>query len=105
MHFTYASRIGMAQENGRGDTQYWLEVGSTPGGTDLYNADQGGATSVTVSGLPNASLHRKRHRRLDPHGAQGAQRAPVEVQPLLPVMSPARTVTVPAGQGRGVWLP
>jgi hypothetical protein len=30
-------------------TQYYLYVGSTPGGTDIYNASQGTNKSVTVN--------------------------------------------------------
>ena len=33
-------------------TRYWLYVGSTPGGADLWSQDQGTNLSTTVSGLP-----------------------------------------------------
>jgi serine protease len=34
-------------------TQYWLFVGSTPGGYDIYNQDRGTNLNAVVSGLPN----------------------------------------------------
>jgi hypothetical protein len=37
--------------NSNGD-QYWLYVGNTQGSVDIYNQNQGTATSVTVSGIP-----------------------------------------------------
>jgi hypothetical protein len=37
-------------------TQFWLSVGTTVGGTDLYDATQGLATSRTVSGLPTSGV-------------------------------------------------
>ena len=33
-------------------TRYWLYVGSTPGGADLWSQDQGTNLSTTVTGLP-----------------------------------------------------
>ena len=35
-------------------TDYWLSVGTTPGGTDLYHQSQGSSLSGTVGGLPTA---------------------------------------------------
>jgi hypothetical protein len=40
---------------GTGVTQYWLSVGTTPSGIDLYNQSQGTNLSGTVSGLPSLS--------------------------------------------------
>jgi hypothetical protein len=37
---------------GSGVTQYWLEVGTTVGGFDLYGADRGISLTTTVSNLP-----------------------------------------------------
>jgi hypothetical protein len=37
---------------GSGNSQYWLSVGTTAGGTDLYNLSTGTNRSATVSGLP-----------------------------------------------------
>ena len=37
---------------GSAATQYWLFVGTTPGGTELWNQNLGTATSTTVTGLP-----------------------------------------------------
>lgn len=37
---------------GSGATQYWLYVGSTRGGANFYNANQGTGTSATVGALP-----------------------------------------------------
>jgi hypothetical protein len=37
-------------------SQIWLSVGTTPGGTQIYNASQGTATSRTVSGLPHLGV-------------------------------------------------
>jgi hypothetical protein len=38
---------------GTGVSQYWLSVGTTPGGGQVYYASTGTNRSVTVSGLPN----------------------------------------------------
>ncbi|MBP6702290.1 MAG: M4 family metallopeptidase, partial [Vicinamibacteria bacterium] len=35
-----------------GATEYWLQVGYTPGGTDIYGASQGTSLSGLVTGLP-----------------------------------------------------
>jgi hypothetical protein len=41
---------------GTGVSQYWLYVSNVAvGGAELYNVDQGAATSRTVAGLPNNS--------------------------------------------------
>jgi serine protease len=37
---------------GTGVGQYWLEIGTTPGGTNIFTASNGTATSRTVTGLP-----------------------------------------------------
>ncbi|HLC01405.1 MAG TPA: hypothetical protein VJK02_00080, partial [Anaerolineales bacterium] len=37
---------------GSGVDQYWLNIGSSPGGYDLYSASQGTSLSKTVNGLP-----------------------------------------------------
>ena len=39
--------------SGTGVTRYWLEVGSTQGGSDLYNQDRGTSLAATVAGLPS----------------------------------------------------
>jgi hypothetical protein len=36
-----------------GATQYWLSLGSTPGGYNIYNQSSGTLTSRTVTGLPS----------------------------------------------------
>lgn len=38
---------------GTGVAQYWLYVGSTPGGADFYDQDRGLSLSATVTGLPS----------------------------------------------------
>jgi predicted extracellular nuclease len=40
---------------GTQSTRYWLEVGTTPGGSQIYTADQGTGTSVSVSGFPTTA--------------------------------------------------
>jgi serine protease len=35
-------------------TSYYLDLGSTPGGNDLYSASQGTNQTVQVSGLPQS---------------------------------------------------
>ncbi|MFZ0910830.1 MAG: hypothetical protein WAN24_15270, partial [Candidatus Acidiferrales bacterium] len=35
-------------------TNYYLDLGSTPGGNDLYSASQGTNQTVQVSGLPQS---------------------------------------------------
>jgi photosystem II stability/assembly factor-like uncharacterized protein len=37
---------------GSGAVQYWLSVGTTPGGTQIYDASQGTSLQQTVPGLP-----------------------------------------------------
>ena len=39
--------------SGTGVTRYWLEVGSAPGGNDLYSQDRGTTLAATVAGLPS----------------------------------------------------
>jgi glutamine cyclotransferase len=39
--------------SGTGVTRYWLYVGSTQGGNDLYNQDRGSSLAATVAGLPS----------------------------------------------------
>jgi serine protease len=46
------SSVTFAWTAGSGVTEYWLHVGSTPGGSDLYNRTQGSTLSGTVTGLP-----------------------------------------------------
>jgi hypothetical protein len=41
---------------GAGALQYWLEVGTTPGGANLFNASTGTATSASVSSLPTGGV-------------------------------------------------
>ena len=33
-------------------SEYWLSIGTTPGGSQIYNQSQGTNLSVMVSGLP-----------------------------------------------------
>src|ERR1051326_1999906 len=37
---------------GSGVTDIWLYVGTTPGGTDLFNKEEGSSLADTVTGLP-----------------------------------------------------
>jgi hypothetical protein len=37
---------------GTGVSEYWLEIGATFGGNQIYSQSQGTNLSVTVSGLP-----------------------------------------------------
>jgi hypothetical protein len=46
------STVTFSWSAGSGVTEYYLYVGSTPGGYDLYEASQGAALSRTVSNLP-----------------------------------------------------
>jgi hypothetical protein len=47
-----SSTVTFAWNTGMGVSEYWLEVGTTPGGNQIYNQSQGTNLSVTVSGLP-----------------------------------------------------
>jgi len=49
---TLSSNTVTFQWQDTGSAQYYLYVGTSPGGLDLYHASQGTNTSVTVSGLP-----------------------------------------------------
>ncbi|MCP4337350.1 MAG: hypothetical protein GY799_00340, partial [Desulfobulbaceae bacterium] len=40
--------------NNSGATQYWLWIGTSSGGNDVYNENQGTNTSVAISGLPHS---------------------------------------------------
>ncbi|HKO96196.1 MAG TPA: hypothetical protein VJU86_04350 [Pyrinomonadaceae bacterium] len=42
---------------GNGNAEYWLYVGTSPGGNNLYTATQGTGTSRTVSGLPGGTIY------------------------------------------------
>ena len=47
-----SSTVTFTWTAGAGAVQYWLSVGTTPGGTQIYDASQGTDLSRTVSGLP-----------------------------------------------------
>lgn len=47
-----SSTVTFVWTAGAGAAQYWLSVGTTPGGTQIYNASQGVNLSRRVSGLP-----------------------------------------------------
>jgi hypothetical protein len=47
-----ASRVAFQWTGGRGVSEYYLWVGSTIGGGDLFSQDQGTNLSTTVTGLP-----------------------------------------------------
>jgi hypothetical protein len=47
-----ASTVQFQWTGGTGATDYWLSIGTTAGGSNLYDADQGLALSRTVSNLP-----------------------------------------------------
>ena len=47
-----ASTVTFQWTGGTDATRYWLEIGTTPGGTNLYTQDAGTNLSATVSGLP-----------------------------------------------------
>lgn len=53
--------------NDSGAEKYWLHIGTTAGGSELYDKDQGGNTSVTVNGLPDTgvTLHVRLWSRID----------------------------------------
>jgi len=50
--FTYASTVPHAWTAGTGNTQFWLYVGTTPGGTQVLNQNMGAALSANVAGVP-----------------------------------------------------
>src|SRR5689334_9479371 len=47
-----SSTITFQWTGGIGATDYWLYVGTTQGGLDIYSADRGTSLSATVSNLP-----------------------------------------------------
>jgi len=47
-----SSTVTFSWSSGSGVSQYWLDVGTTPGGTQIYSQSQGAGRSVTVAGLP-----------------------------------------------------
>jgi len=47
-----ASTVAFQWTGGLGVRQYWLAIGTTPDGTDLFNDDAGTQLSATVAGLP-----------------------------------------------------
>jgi len=47
-----ASAVTFQWTGGTGVSDYWLEIGTSPGATNVYNQDRGMNLSATVSGLP-----------------------------------------------------
>jgi Metallo-peptidase family M12 len=47
-----SSTVTFAWNTGSGVAEYWLEIGTSVGGTQIYSQSQGTNLSVTVSGLP-----------------------------------------------------
>jgi serine protease len=47
-----ASSVPFQWTSGTGVTEYWLYVGTTPGGLDLFNQAEGTSLSAIVTGLP-----------------------------------------------------
>jgi CSLREA domain-containing protein len=47
-----ASSVSFQWTHGTGASEYWLYVGTTPGGADLFNQDEGIGLSQTETGLP-----------------------------------------------------
>jgi hypothetical protein len=47
-----SSTVTFVWDTGTGVSQYWLSIGATPGGNQIYEQSQGTNLSVTVSGLP-----------------------------------------------------
>jgi hypothetical protein len=47
-----SSTVAFNWTAGSGVSQYWLEIGTSPGGTELYGANQGTALGVTLPGFP-----------------------------------------------------
>jgi hypothetical protein len=47
-----SSTVTFSWSSGSGVSQYWLEVGTTLGGTQIYSQSQGTGRSATVAGLP-----------------------------------------------------
>jgi hypothetical protein len=47
-----ASTVTFQWTGGTGVTDYWLAVGTTVGGANLFNQDRGTSLSATVAGLP-----------------------------------------------------
>jgi hypothetical protein len=47
-----SSTVTFVWNTGTGVSEYWLEIGTSPGGSQIYSQSQGTNLSVTVSGLP-----------------------------------------------------
>ncbi len=47
-----SSSVTLTWSNGAGVSEYWLYLGTTPGGYDIYNGSQGTNLSRTITGLP-----------------------------------------------------
>ena len=47
-----SSTVTFSWNSGSGVSQYWLELGTTLGGTQIYSQSQGAGMSATVGGLP-----------------------------------------------------
>jgi hypothetical protein len=50
------SIVSFTWNAGAGNTQYWLYVGTTPGGTEIWNENQGTGLTRTVTGIPTNGL-------------------------------------------------
>ena len=47
-----SSTVNFTWDSGSGVSQYWLYIGSSQGGNDIYSQSQGTNRSVTVTGIP-----------------------------------------------------
>src|SRR5205807_1318687 len=54
---TISSTTTFTWSAGTGNTQYWLSIGTTAGGTNILNANEGTATQTTVDSLPAGSIY------------------------------------------------
>jgi len=48
-----STQVTFTWTSGTGVSQYWLYVGITSGGNEIYNQDEAGSQSATVRGIPN----------------------------------------------------
>jgi cytochrome c peroxidase len=100
--------VTFAWTAGEGVLEYWLEVGTTPGGANLYNASTGTALSAAVTGLPTGGG--PVHARLSSRRVSGWQNADfvftaAPAPALAAITSPAPGTVLPGRNVTFAWSP
>ena len=97
-----SSRVAFTWTGGSGVTEYWLQVGSSAGARDVYDASQGTALSATVTGIPagDRQIYVRLYSYVKPLEAW-YWRDYVYQAPLAPTAAPAEIISPPNGSVLG----